>query len=125
MKPGPYFVLLLLAVACVVLVVALILMGHTNQKLQVELQAQQQALNQGILGQQAQQISGGVLQDMASAAAGSPGIRQLLEKHGYRVSPTHSATPSVAGGASTPSGTAINAPGKDLEASAKAEGPTP
>lgn len=85
MKRGPYFVLLSLAAACVVLTVALILMAHTNQQLQVNLQAQQQALNQGILGQQAQQISASVLQDLANVAAGNPGIRQLLEKHGYPV----------------------------------------
>ena len=85
MKSGPYFVVLLLAVACAVLAVALILVARTNQQLQVQLQAQQQALNQGVLGQQAQQISAGVLQDMAGAAVGNPAIRQLLEKHGYRV----------------------------------------
>jgi negative regulator of sigma E activity len=95
MKSGRYFVVLLLAVACVVLTAALVLTTHTNQKLQFQLQAQQQALSQGILGQQAQQISGGVLQDLAGAAAGSPEIRQLMEKHGYRVSPARSAGPAV------------------------------
>ena len=85
MKAGRYFVVLLLAVVCVVLTVALILMEHTNQQLQVQLQAQQQALNQGILGQQAQQISGGVLQDLADSSVGNSRIRRLLEKHGYRV----------------------------------------
>jgi len=77
---------LLLAVVCLVLSVALILMEHTNQQMQVQLQVQQQTLNQGILGQQAQQISGGVLQEMAAAAVRSREIRELLEKYGYRVS---------------------------------------
>jgi DNA-binding protein H-NS len=90
MKPGAYFILLLLAVACVGMTVALILVQHINQKLQVELQARQQMLNQGILGQQAQQISGGVIQDMATAAVKSRGIRVLLEKNGYRASPPRS-----------------------------------
>ena len=85
MKPGTYFVVLLLAVACVVLTVALILVAHTNQQLQIKLQAQQQALNQGILGQQAQQISAGVLQDLSVAAVGNPALRVLLEKYGYRM----------------------------------------
>lgn len=80
MKPGRYFVVLFLAVTCVVLTAALILMAHNNQRLQVNLQARQQAINQGILGQQAQQISAGVLNDLANAAAGNPAIRQLLEK---------------------------------------------
>ena len=85
MKSGQYFVVLLIAVACGVLTVAVIVMEFTNQQLQVKLQAQQQALNQGILGQQAQQISSGVIQDLTSAAVGNFEIRQLLEKHGYRV----------------------------------------
>ena len=95
MKPGPYFVLLLLGVACVGLTVALIVMAQTNQQLQAESQTRQQALNQGILGQQAQQISGGVIQDLTSAAAGNSAIRQLLEKHGYRVPSSRSARSAV------------------------------
>ena len=87
MKSGPYFVVLLLTVAGVVLTVALILVARTNQQLQVQLQAQQQALSQGVLGQQVQQISAGVLQDLARVAAGNPAIRQLLAKYGYRVTP--------------------------------------
>ena len=102
MKSGYYFVVLLLAVAGVVLTVALILAAHTNQQLQVQLQARQQALNQGILGQQAQQISTGVLQAMAGAAVGNPAIRQLLEKHGYRMPPARDAAPSAAGGPARP-----------------------
>lgn len=86
MKPGPYFVVLLLGVACAVLAVTLIVVAQSNQKLQIKLQSQQQALSQGILGQQAQQISSGVLQDLANAAAGgNTEVRQLLEKYGYNV----------------------------------------
>jgi hypothetical protein len=96
MKPGPYFVVLLLAVACVLLTLALIAMDQANQQLQLQTQTQQQQLNQGILGQQAQQISGSVLQDLAGAAVKNPKIRKLLKKHGYNVS------------ASTPSKSAIN-----------------
>ena len=96
MKAGPYFVVLLAAVACVVLTVALILVERTNQQLQVRLQAQQQTLNQGILGQQAQQISGGVLQDLAAAADKDPAIRELLEKYGYRVPSSRPANPEAA-----------------------------
>ena len=95
MKPGAYFVVLLLAVAGIVLTAALILVTHTNQQLQVKLQAQQQALNQGILGQQAQQISAGILQDLANAAVGNPALRQLLEKHGYRVPPARSSAAAL------------------------------
>lgn len=83
MKPVAYFAVLLLAVVCVVLSVALVLMAQTNQGLQIKLQSQQQALSQGILGQQAQQISSGVIQDLAKAAGENREIRLLLEKHGY------------------------------------------
>jgi hypothetical protein len=86
MKTGYYFIVLFMAIICVGLTVALIFIGQANQHLQIKLQNQQQALNQGILGQQAQQISSGVLQDMAGAAAGNSEIRKVLEKYGYHVS---------------------------------------
>ena len=97
MRTGAYFVVLLLAVACVVLTAALILMAHTNQRLQFQLQARQQSLSQGILGQQAQQISGVVLQDLAVAAGRNPEIRQLLEKYGYRVPAPRAPGPAASG----------------------------
>ena len=104
MKPGPYFLVLLLAAASAVLIVVLIWSSYDNQRLvfglrnkreelqttqknlqaiQKELQVKQEELNRGILGQQAQQISGSVLQDMANAAAGNADIRLLLERNGY------------------------------------------
>lgn len=113
MKPRHYFIVMLLAVVCVALTVALIIMTHTNQQLQVQLQSQQQALGQGILGQQAQQISAGVLQDLADAAVKSSEIRQLLEKHGYRLpSPRFQ-------------GSAIDASEQKREEAANIEAPTP
>ncbi len=87
MRQGQYFLILLLSVVCVVLTAGLVIMGQTNMRMQVKLQEQQQKLNQGILGQQAQQISGGVLKDMADVAAESREMRQLLEKHGFQVKP--------------------------------------
>ena len=89
MKPMPFFVLLLLAVACAALTVALILGFRSNERLQREVQARQQALNSGILGAQGQQVSGNVLQDLAAAGKTHAAVRRLLEKHGY-------ATPSPA-----------------------------
>jgi hypothetical protein len=85
MKTSHYVVVLLLAAACAVLTVALILMAHANQQLQLQTQTQQQQLNQGILGQQAQQISGGILQELADSAVSNAQVRILLEKHGYRL----------------------------------------
>lgn len=96
MRQGQYFFILLLSVVCVVLTAALLFVGQTNMRMQVKLQEQQQKLNQGILGQQAQQISAGVLKDMADAAAGNADMRQVLEKHGYRVQPGNGAAPGSA-----------------------------
>jgi hypothetical protein len=98
MKAGPYFLVLLLAVVCIILTGALIPMAITNQRMQVKLQAQQQALNQSVLGAQAQQIRDSLLQDLAAAASsGNRPIRQLLVKHGYNVQGSPSA-----GGAAKP-----------------------
>ena len=98
MKAGSYFFLLLLGAACILLTVGLIAMAYTNQQLQARLQAQQQALNQGVLGQQGQQISAGVLQDLSDASVDNSDIRQLLEKNGYRVA---SSRPAAAARSST------------------------
>ena len=88
MKQGQYFFILLLSVICVVLTAALVCMGQVNIRMQAKLQEQQLKLNQGVLGQQAQQISAGVLKDMADSAAANDDMRKLLEKHGYRVQPS-------------------------------------
>ena len=85
MKAASYFVLLLLGVACVGLTVALIAVASGTQRLQMQLQAQQQTLSGGIMGQQGQQISSSVLQDMANSAARNPRLRKLLDQYGYRV----------------------------------------
>ncbi|MEI6969975.1 MAG: hypothetical protein WCL44_00530 [bacterium] len=97
MKSGPYFVVLLLGVACVSLAVALMVVARSNQKLQARLQLQQQALSQGILGPRAQQISSGVLLDLVSAAeGGNTAIRDLLQKHGYNVPASKTLAPAAA-----------------------------
>ena len=88
MKPASYITVLLLAIVCVVLSVALVFTARANQRLQAEVQAKQQVLSSGILGPQGQQIGNSLLQDMANAAARSPGMRKLLENHGYQVQPT-------------------------------------
>jgi hypothetical protein len=53
--------------------------------MQADLQRGQQQLTSGVLGPQAQQISGRVLQDMGDAALTNSALRALLERHGYRV----------------------------------------
>lgn len=85
MRPTSFFAVLLLAVLCVALDVALVVMVDKNQTLQGRLQSQQQALNSGVLGAQGQQISNNMLQDMGGAAAWNPAMRRLLIKHGFSV----------------------------------------
>ncbi len=94
MKAGTYYAVLFMAILCVLLTVALVIMGYNNQQLQIKLQAQQQVLNQGVLGQQAQQISSALLQNMADVAADNLEIRQLMEKHGYRITPAKDTDPA-------------------------------
>jgi hypothetical protein len=95
MKTGSYVVALIISALCGVLAVALIFAAGVNQRLQARLQNQQQALNNGILGQQGQQITGNVIQDIAGAAARNPGLRDLLEKHGYRLQADAAAAPAT------------------------------
>lgn len=91
MKSKPYFIVLLLSVVCVVLSVSLVLTFRANQKMQAQLQANQQLLNSGILGPQGQQIGNNLLQDMANSATRNADMRKLLAKYGYQIQPTDSA----------------------------------
>ena len=103
MRSGSFFITLLLSLVCVALSVGLIVVAHSNQKLQSELQGQQQTLNNGILGQQGQQVSNSLLQDMANAGVRNPAMQKLLDSHGYHVQPAISptATPRASAGSVT------------------------
>lgn len=92
-----YFIILLLSIVCVVLSFSLVLTIRVNQRVQVELQANQQRLNSGILGPQGQQIGNNLLQDMANTATRNADMRQLLAKYGYQIEPTTNATPNAVG----------------------------
>lgn len=85
MKAGSYFIVLLLGVVCVGLSVALVLIASSNQQLQARLEEQRRTLSGGVLGPQGQQISAGVLSDLAAVAATNMAVRSLLDKHGYRL----------------------------------------
>ena len=91
MKSTHYVLLLLLSLVCVVLSVSLVLTFQVNQRVQAELQANQQRLNSGILGPQGQQIGNNLLQDMANTATRNGSMRQLLAKYGYQIQPTPNA----------------------------------
>jgi hypothetical protein len=95
MKTGSYVIVVVLSALCGVLSVALIFAAGANQRLQARLQNRQQTLNSGILGQQGQQITGNVIQDIAVAAARNPGLRDLLAQHGYRMPMERSVAPAT------------------------------
>jgi hypothetical protein len=95
MKSVPYIIVLLLSVVCVALSVSLVLTMRANQRVQAGLQANQQLLNNGILGPQGQQIGNNLLQDMATTATRNADMRQLLAKHGYQIQPATNAVPNT------------------------------
>lgn len=95
MKAWQFFSVLLLAVLCLGLSVALVFTARANQQLQQDLQDRQVKLNNGILAPQAQQIANNVLQDMGRVAVSNEPMRALLVKYGYTVtagSPTAGVT---------------------------------
>lgn len=108
MKPASFITVLLLAIVCLVLSVALVFTGRANQRMQLELQAKQQILSNGILGPQGQQIGNSLLQDMASSAARSAKMRKLMEKHGYQLQPTETAESATNSGDAATSAVAPN-----------------
>jgi type II secretory pathway pseudopilin PulG len=94
MKEWQFFTMLLLGLMCVGLIAAVVGMTVVNQRLQQDLQAEQQQmlttrqrLDGGILGAQGQQISASILQNMVGSAGQNAKIRRILEKYGYRVQP--------------------------------------
>ena len=86
MKYRSFICLVALAGLAVVVALARVLLSAANERTQQDLQARQQAINNGILGPQGQQISGAVLQDMARAASTNRDMRGLLGRYGYTVS---------------------------------------
>jgi len=85
MKTFPYFVATLMGLVCLALSVALVVMAEINLRAQMRLQERQQVLNNGVLGQQGQQLSNRVLQEMARLATYDPDMRKLLDRHGYQM----------------------------------------
>jgi hypothetical protein len=100
MRVWQYVTVMALAALCVAMSVATAVTAWGNQRMQSALQAQQAKLSGGVLGPQGQQISAGVLQDMAGLAVKNSRMRALLSKHGYTVQ--NPPRPSPAEGAADP-----------------------
>jgi type II secretory pathway component PulK len=86
MKAASYFSVLLLSLVCAALVVAVIAVSTVASGLTERIQLQQERLNTGVLGQQAQQISSQVLTEMGNVATTNALMKKLLEKNGYQLS---------------------------------------
>jgi hypothetical protein len=95
MKPRGYFLAMLTGASSLALCLGLMVLAHVNESRQLALQARQQQLSRGVLGQEAQQISAQLLQDLAAASTRNPDILDVLTKHGYRVQPPAAAAPST------------------------------
>lgn len=85
MKSWQYAVSVAVGILCLGLSVATVLTARSNLALQRDIQARQRQLENSLLGPQAQQIANSILQDMATTAATSATMRELLAKHGYRI----------------------------------------
>ncbi|MBA3832508.1 MAG: hypothetical protein H0X34_11580 [Chthoniobacterales bacterium] len=90
MKRWQFSLLLVVGLACFILSLVSIVFARQNQKLQVEVQAQQVTINRGAVSQQ---IGANLLREMGAAAQTDDKIKQLLKDHGYNISTNASAAP--------------------------------
>jgi len=77
-----YYITVALAVACMILTIAVIALGQSNQRLQVEAQNQQNEINNGNM---IQQVGTKILEDMASVSVKNERLKEVLAKNGYTV----------------------------------------
>ena len=82
---------------CLGLSVSVVALFEYNVGRQNLLQVRQQELNQGFLGPETQQITGQVLEDLATASHKHVSIRRILRLYGYTVPPLSGAQ-QIAGG---------------------------
>ena len=85
MRTSQFIWLVILAGTTVVLAFSVVVLSAINDKTQQNLQAQQMAINNGVLGPQGQQISSAILQDIANASSNDRDLRMLLKRYGYTV----------------------------------------
>ena len=95
----PFYISVGASALCLILSIVVFAVGLSNQTLQTEVQKQQQAIQ----AQQAeiengarinQEISQGVLKDMATVSLKNDKMKALLAKYGYNVQVTPSTTPA-------------------------------
>ena len=95
----PFYISVGASALCLILSIVVFAVGLSNQTLQTEVQKQQQAIQ----AQQAeiengarinQEISQGVLKDMATVSLKNDKMKALLAKHGYNVQVAPNNTPA-------------------------------
>jgi hypothetical protein len=85
MKLGQYVFLLMLGMTCAGLSIAVVAIASSAGRVQSELQQRQLRINSGLAGQQGQQISAGILQDLANLSQRDSKVMSLLKRYGYTV----------------------------------------
>jgi len=91
MKPTQFYVGVALGAACLVLSIASVCMGQSNQRLQLEAQGQQLEINKGNMSQQ---IGTNILRDMAQSSVKDEKMKAVLAKNGFNVQVTPNQEPS-------------------------------
>jgi len=85
MKPTQFYIGVALGAACLVLSIASVTMGQSNQRLQTEAQSQQMEINKGNMSQQ---IGTNILRDMAQSSVKNEKMKAALSKNGFNVQVT-------------------------------------
>ncbi len=82
MSRSQFTILLIIALACLGLAAAGIVVAHGNQALQAELQAQQAEINKGTTSQR---VGLNLVRAMAVSARKNDNLKSLLDRHGYKL----------------------------------------
>jgi len=85
MKSSHYITTLFLGVLSLLLCASVVALAFVNERQQRQIDQRTQELNRGMMGAEAQQISGRVLQDLGAVAQQNAALRQVLAKHGYEM----------------------------------------
>lgn len=92
MKMGQFFAVAFLGLACLGGSVALVIVGRSTLRWQRVVAGQQTQINNSIIGERGQRLSGAILNDMGAVAVTNTEMRQLLTLHGINLT---GATPAA------------------------------
>lgn len=110
MKSGHYIAALFLGLLSLLLCGSVVALAFVNERQQLRLDQRTEQLNRGMMGAEAQQISGRVLQDLGAVAQQNAALRRVLAKHGYEVARPSA---SLASETNAPSANADESTGED------------